>query len=437
MNWVESAGLAKFDLLGLKTLTAVDEILSQLLASRINAGLECFGDRKAFQLICAGKVLGTFQLESKGMRKHIEHMLPSNLSDLAALIALYRPGPMKHIRLYSDIKSGKVARVSLHQAIDHILDETYGIVIYQEQVMLIAQKLAGFSLSEADVLRKAMAKKDMNEMLVQKHRFLSGATANGVSHTLASSVFSTLARFADYGFNKSHAVAYSALAYITAHLKASFPLEFYAVNMTVEITTQSKMSELYYEAVAAGIQFAAPSVQKPLSKFKTGNGFIQFPLNSIKGIGSPVVNSISASRAQKPFASLADFCVRIDPRVVNKRVLKSLVSAGALDCFGQTRLQMLASLETISSCAKTKASHPALAAASDGSPATLAVLYEEYLLLGCYVSESPCKDGDSTEDTEASADAEPDTDSTLVTAAIVAQFGKQLILITSSARLEV
>ncbi len=385
------------------------------MASRVNVGLECFGGEKAFKLICGGRVLGTFQLESRGMKKHIKHVLPSSLNDLAALIALYRPGPMKHIKQYSDTKHGSAARVSLHQAVDHLLDETYGVVIYQEQVMLIAQKLAGYSLSEADVLRKAMAKKDMREMLVQRQRFVGGAVANGVKRALAASLFDGLARFADYGFNKSHALAYSALAYITAHLKASFPLEFYAANMSVEIGEQAKMSSLYYEAVSSGIKFVAPSVQAPFSKFKAGNGFIHFPLNAIKGIGEPVAASIAAARGSQPFADLTDFCVRVSPRAVTKRVFKSLIAAGAMDCFGASRRALMASLDAMARCAKSKkgrvdaSSDVGVGAKLDvgvgakldvGVDAKLDVgvdagnkpaasdstLYDEYLALGCYVS---------------------------------------------------
>ncbi|MFP3037989.1 MAG: DNA polymerase III subunit alpha [Candidatus Hodgkinia cicadicola] len=387
MNCLENVGLPKFDLLGLKTLTAVKEIIQQLINNRININLDCYNDDKSFQLICEGKVLGTFQLEGKGMNKHIKSIQPNNINELAALIALYRPGPLKHIKLYSDTKNKKISRISLHKAVDYILDETYGIVIYQEQVMLIAQKLAGYTLSEADILRKAMAKKDMNEMLVQKNRFVEGAVSKGIEHKLAIDIFNTLSHFADYGFNKSHAIAYSTLSYITSYLKANFPLEFYSVNMTTELSDSERISALYYDAIDSGIMFISPSVQMPINKFKVGNGFIQFPLNAIKGIGEPVVNSIYESKGKKRFNSLLDFYSKINYKIITNKIIKILILSGALDCFNQSRNQMLNSLdEMVVNCSKSKQNN---ILTHDNKPMTLSMLYEEYLLLGCYVSECP------------------------------------------------
>ncbi len=389
MNWVESAGLPKFDLLGLKTLTAIDQILEQLSLNRININLNVYNDEKTFKLICEGKVLGTFQLEGKGMSKHIKSMQPSNLNDLAALIALYRPGPMKHIKQYSDTKIGIADRIDLHQAVNHILDETYGIVIYQEQVMLIAQKLAGYTLSEADILRRAMAKKDMHEMLIQKKRFVEGSALNGIKSYTAIEIFNTLSRFADYGFNKSHAIAYSTLAYFTSYLKANFPLEFYAVNMSIEINEFERISALYYDAINMNIKFISPNVCMPINTFKVGNGLIYFPLNAIKGIGEPIANNIINIMGRKPFTSLYNFCLRMDDKIITKKIIKSLILSGALDCFKISRFRMLSLINEILTCIKTKQSNIILALKHSAHDLTLPLLYEEYLILGCYVSKCP------------------------------------------------
>ncbi|XXM93731.1 DNA polymerase III subunit alpha [Candidatus Hodgkinia cicadicola] len=387
MGWTDASGLSKFDLLGLKTLTVVDNILEMLATTRVGFNIASCDDLKTFKLIREGSLLATFQLESKGISKHVKHMLPSNLNDLAALIALYRPGPIQNIRLYSDTKNKLTPRRLIHASIDSVLDETHGIIIYQEQVMLIAQKLSGYSLAEADSLRKAMTKKNKAEMLAQQQRFVAGAIKAGVNKRLAADVFEALTRFADYGFNKSHAVAYAVLAHATAYLKANFTLEFYTVCLNAEIQASQEFAKLYYEALEHDVDFAPPNVQTPCREFKLNGGVIMFPLNAIRGIGLPIVDSIISSRAKTPFASLADFCLRASAKLITKRVLKALALAGALDCFGVSRAQMLTSLDELSKCVRTKAKPPALR--PDGNQPDLITLREECLLLGCYVSENP------------------------------------------------
>ncbi|XXM93493.1 DNA polymerase III subunit alpha [Candidatus Hodgkinia cicadicola] len=387
MGWTDASGLSKFDLLGLKTLTVVDNILEMLATTRVGFNIANCDDLKTFKLIREGSLLATFQLESKGISKHVKHMLPSSLNDLAALIALYRPGPIQNIRLYSDTKNKLTPRRLIHASIDSVLDETHGIIIYQEQVMLIAQKLSGYSLAEADSLRKAMTKKNKAEMLAHQQRFIAGAIKAGADNRLAANVFEVLTRFADYGFNKSHAVAYAVLAHTTAYLKANFTLEFYTVCLNAEIQESQEFAKLYYEALERDVDFAPPSVQTPCRAFKLNGGVIMFPLNAIKGIGLPIVDSIISSKAKTPFGSLADFCLRASSKLITKRVLKALVLAGALDCFELSRTQMLASLDEMSKCVKTKAMAPSLR--PDGRQPDLATLREECLLLGCYVSENP------------------------------------------------
>ncbi|PIM95861.1 DNA polymerase III subunit alpha [Candidatus Hodgkinia cicadicola] len=390
MNWVDSAGLPKFDLLGLKTLTAIDETIEYITINRIHIDLECYTDNKTFELICNGTVLGTFQLESQGMKEHIKHIRPSSIIDLTALIALYRPGPIKHIKLYSDAKWKRTKRTSLHKSIDYILDETYGIIIYQEQVMLIAQELAGYSLSEADVLRRVMAKKDRKEMSEQRTRFVNGVVANKIDHNLAREIFDTLLRFADYGFNKSHAVAYSSLAYLTSYLKANFPLEFYVANMNTEIMDLERVSALYYDAIDMGIKFLLPSVCLPVDKFIIGNNLIYFPLSVIKGLNDQIIDSINKSMNNKKFKNLLDFCIRSDAKIITKTVLKSLIYSGALDCFNISRKQLVSLINTIIICLTSKHDPNNLLGnytSNNNEEIPLALLYKEYLMLNCYVSK--------------------------------------------------
>ncbi|AUG91405.1 DNA polymerase III subunit alpha [Candidatus Hodgkinia cicadicola] len=386
MGWIDAAGLPKFDLLGLKTLTVVGGVLELLAINRIEPNIN-FKDEKTYSFISRGLLLATFQLESEGITKHVKHMKPSSLNDLAALIALYRPGPIQQIKLYSDIKHGRAKRAKIHSKIDSVLDDTYGIIVYQEQVMLIAQALSGYSLVEADELRKAMAKKNKSEMLAHTKRFIDGAAANGVDKQLAAGVFETLVRFADYGFNKSHAVAYAMLAYTTAYLKCNFTLEFYAVCLTVETNEANEITDLYYEALELEVEFAQPSVQAPYNEFKIINSVIQFPLSAIKNVPQTAISSIAASKTNKPFASLTDFCCKCDSNLITENVLRSLILGGAFDCFQLSRAKMVSNLKLIQDCIKFKTDISLIAL--DYCEPELATLYSEYCLIGCFVSENP------------------------------------------------
>lgn len=361
-------------------------MLELLAINRIEPNIN-FKDEKTYSFISRGLLLATFQLESEGITKHVKHMKPSSLNDLAALIALYRPGPIQQIKLYSDIKHGRAKRAKIHSKIDSVLDDTYGIIVYQEQVMLIAQALSGYSLIEADELRKAMAKKNRSEMLAHTKRFIDGAVANGVKEQLAAGVFETLMRFADYGFNKSHAVAYAMLAYTTAYLKCNFTLEFYAVCLTVETNEANEITDLYYEALKLEVEFAQPSVQAPYDEFKIVNSVIQFPLSAIKNVTQAAVSSIAASKTNRPFASLMDFCCKCDPKLITENVLRSLILSGALDCFKLSRDQMISNLKLIQNCIKLKTDINLIA--PDYCEPSLETLYNEYCLIGCFVSENP------------------------------------------------
>ncbi|MGP1916119.1 MAG: DNA polymerase III subunit alpha [Candidatus Hodgkinia cicadicola] len=389
MSWAEGVGLTKFDLLGLQTLTSLNDVLDEIHSKRLYVTLSHADDDETFQAICDGRVLNLFQLEGGGIKKQIEILQPSNMDDLAALVALYRPGPMKHIKLYSDVKHKRIPKSTLHKTVDHLLNKTYGIVIYQEQVMLIAQAFAGYTLPEADILRQAMAKKDKTEMAIQKTRFVRGAEGFNIPTEAALSVFDTLARFADYGFNKSHAIAYGILAYVTAYLKTHFPLEFYSINMTAELINQTKVSDLYYEARRAGVMFIGPNVKTSSLEFEIGNNYIQFPLNYVKGIGDTVANDIIEIRNKSNFKDIVEFCKSMNHKLVTKRVLRCLIHSGAFDCFEENRFRLLRSLNLLRDCVKTKKIFKLKVQKKLSKRAKWKLLHEEYLTLSCYVSSLP------------------------------------------------
>ncbi|WP_455479993.1 DNA polymerase III subunit alpha [Bartonella sp. B23] len=349
MKCVEQAGLVKFDFLGLKTLTilkmAVDFVARKgIKIDLLNIPLN---DKVTYSMMARGETIGVFQVESSGMRKALIGMKPDRIEDIIALVALYRPGPMENIPTYNARKHGDEEIASIHPKIDHLVKETQGVIVYQEQVMQIAQELAGYSLGEADLLRRAMGKKIHKEMQKQRTRFVNGAVAGGVDKDQANTIFDLLAKFADYGFNKSHAAAYAIVSYQTAYMKAHHPVEFLAASMTYDMTNTDKLNDFRREALRLGIKVIAPSVQTSHRIFEVGDNCIYYSLAAIKGVGEAVVDHIVACRGNKPFKDLEDFCERIDPRIVNKRAMESLVCAGAFDCFHITREILLANLEIL------------------------------------------------------------------------------------------
>ncbi|WP_354688126.1 DNA polymerase III subunit alpha [Candidatus Liberibacter africanus] len=349
MKWVEKAGLVKFDFLGLKTLTLLQKSLD-LLSQRgidVDFSLIPFDDRETYNLLTTKGTLGIFQLESSGMRQALEGMQPDCIEDIIALVSLYRPGPIDNIAVYNNRKNRKEKIVSIHPLIDPILKETQGVIIYQEQVMQIAQLLSGYSLSEADVLRRAMGKKIKEEMDQQKERFVSGASKNGISRTMAVNIFELLAKFADYGFNKSHAAAYAVISYRTAWMKAHYPVEFLAASMTLDMDNVERIKKFCQDARQFNIQIIPPSVRTSCVNFEVGENCIYYSLAAIKGVGTTTAHHIMEARADKPFDSLEDFCSRVDSKQLNRRVLESLVFSGALDFFGYSRAQLLQSIDNI------------------------------------------------------------------------------------------
>ncbi|WP_336279349.1 DNA polymerase III subunit alpha [Bartonella sp. CB175] len=349
MKYVEQAGLVKFDFLGLKTLTVLKMAVNFVARKGIKINLSHIplDDEAAYTMMARGETVGVFQVESSGMRKALIGMVPDRIEDIIALLALYRPGPMENIPTYNARKHGEEEIASIHPKIDHLIRETQGVIVYQEQVMQIAQVLSGYSLGEADLLRRAMGKKIHKEMQQQRTRFVEGAVSGGVDKDQANMIFDLLAKFADYGFNKSHAAAYAIVSYQTAYMKAHYPVEFLAASMTYDMTNTDKLNDFRREALRLGIKIVAPCVQTSHRVFEVGEHCIYYSLSAIKGVGESVVDHIVACRGDKIFKDIEDFCERIDPRIVNKRAMESLICAGALDCFNIAREVLLQNIGTL------------------------------------------------------------------------------------------
>jgi DNA polymerase-3 subunit alpha len=348
MKWVEQAGLVKFDFLGLKTLTVLTTAVKLLALRGITVDLANlpFDDPKTYEMLARGETVGVFQVESAGMRKALVEMKADRIEDLIALVALYRPGPMENIPKYCRIKLGQERADYPHPKLEPILAETHGIIVYQEQVMQVAQLLSGYSLGEADLLRRAMGKKIKAEMDAQRVRFTTGAVERGLPEAKANEIFDLLAKFADYGFNKSHAAAYAVVSYQTAYLKANHPVEFLAASMTLDLSNTDKLAEFRRDAERLGITVEAPSINRSGVFFDVRDGAIRYALAAIRGVGQEAVASLVAAReAGGPFRDLADVARRIDPRRMNKRTLEALIAAGAFDCVEPDRARAHAALD--------------------------------------------------------------------------------------------
>ncbi|MTI16671.1 DNA polymerase III subunit alpha [Rhodobacteraceae bacterium RKSG542] len=349
MKWVEQAGLVKFDFLGLKTLTVIDTAISLIKRRGIDIDMSTvpLEDKPTYRLLAAGETVGVFQLESQGMRRAIAGMRPDVFEDIIALVALYRPGPMDNIPIYNAVKHGEQEPDYLHPLLEPILKETNGIIVYQEQVMQIAQVLSGYSLGEADLLRRAMGKKIASEMEIQRARFVEGASKNGIETSQSGMIYDLVAKFANYGFNKSHAAAYALVAYHTAWLKANYPVEFLAGIMTLDLGNTDKLGDFRQEALRMGIEVVPPSVNLSTVHFDVQDGKIIYALGAIKGVGEHAVEHIVEVRGDKPFKDIADFANRVNARVVNKRTLENLIAAGAFDELNPNRAQLLEGLDRI------------------------------------------------------------------------------------------
>jgi len=349
MKWVEQAGLVKFDFLGLKTLTVIDTAVALIAQKGVSvdmAGLP-MDDPATYRLLAAGETVGVFQLESQGMRRAIAGMKPDRFEDIIALVALYRPGPMDNIPVYNAVKHGEQEPDYLHPLLEPILTETNGIIVYQEQVMQIAQVLSGYSLGEADLLRRAMGKKIASEMEIQRARFVDGAVERGIDKGQAGTIFDLVAKFANYGFNKSHAAAYALVSYQTAWLKANHPVEFMAASMTLDLGNTDKLSDFCVEARRMGIEVLPPSVNHSGVHFTVEDGKIRYAMGAIKGVGEHAVEHIIEMRGDRPYKSVGDFASRISARQLNKRTLENLIHAGAFDTLEPNRARLAAGIDRI------------------------------------------------------------------------------------------
>jgi len=354
MKWVEQAGLVKFDFLGLKTLTVLDTAVRLLRRRAVEIDLLqiALDDANTYEILARGETVGIFQVESQGMRRALVDMRPDRFEDLIALVALYRPGPMANIPTYCARKLGQEQIEYWHPKLEPILAPTYGIITYQEQVQQIARDMAGYSLAEADLLRRAMGKKIKSEMDAQRGRFLSGATERGVDKATANTIFDACAKFAEYGFNKSHSAPYALLTYQTAYMKANYPVEFIAASMTLDMNNTDKLAEFRAEADRLGIKLDPPAINRSHVTFEVDGNTIHYALGALKGVGTQAVEAIVAARADRSFADLPDFAARMNPRAMNKRVLESLVAAGAFDELEKNRARSFAAVDKILAAAQ-------------------------------------------------------------------------------------
>ncbi|HET7874016.1 MAG TPA: DNA polymerase III subunit alpha [Methylomirabilota bacterium] len=349
MGPIEKLGLLKMDFLGLKTLTVLTDAARLVRESR-GVALEVdalpLDDPKTYQLLTEAKTFGVFQLESAGMRDALRRLRPQRIEDIIAMVALYRPGPMDLIDEFIARKHGRSPIAYEHPAMERHLQETYGIMVYQEQVMRLAADLAGFTLGEADTLRKAMGKKDRELMARQREKFLAGSKANKIDGRKAERIWDLIEKFAGYGFNRSHAACYALVAYQTAYLKANYPVEFMAALLTSEMDKTDKIVQYIEESRAMGLRVEPPDVNLSGAKFTVAGEAVHFGLAAVKNVGVTAIESIVRAREEGGrFAALEEFCARVDLRLVNRRVLESLIKAGAMDGLGQTRAGLLAGLD--------------------------------------------------------------------------------------------
>ena len=429
MKWVEQAGLVKFDFLGLKTLTVIQNAIEQIHAggrdlhtgadgarlydpaegAQNQINLIPLDDEKTYSLYAAAKTVAVFQVESSGMMDALKRMKPTCIEDIVALVALYRPGPMENIPTYCEVKNGLREIESVHPLIDHILEETQGIIVYQEQVMQIAQVMAGYSLGGADLLRRAMGKKIKEAMDAERPKFEKGAAENGVDKKKATEVFDLLEKFANYGFNKSHAAAYAVVSYQTAWLKANHPVEFMAGVMNCDIHLTEKLA-VYFEEVkkALKLPYVPPCVNRSGAAFQVVDGALVYALGALKNVGLDAMRLVVEGRGDKPFVTLFDFARRVELKRVGKRPLEMMARAGAFDILDPNRRRVFDSLDALvqysAAIWQQKTSdqvslfgdagedlpEPRLSPAQDWLPAER--LSEEFRAIGFYLSGHPLDD---------------------------------------------
>lgn len=404
MGSVEAVGLLKFDFLGLKTLTIIDKTLRFLKQQGRELDISDIplDDEKTFSLLSSGESTGIFQLESAGMRDILVKMHPNVIEDLIALVALYRPGPIGSgmIDEFIKRKKGEVPIEYDLPELSDVLAETYGIILYQEQVMMIANKIAGFSMAQADVLRKIMGKKKPDEMAKQKEGFVEGAVAKGIPERKAVALFELIAKFAEYGFNKSHSAAYGYVAYQTAYLKAHYPVEFMTANLSADMGDTDRIVTLIEECRKAGIEVMPPDMNESDREFKIVGSSIRFGLEAVKGVGSSAIEIMISERSKAPFATFEEFISRVDGKKVNKKVIESLIKSGAFDSLYAARglnrfIARATAAETVLNPAKSQNGGMSLFGEPESSAASQPIWDEAMLLgyekdaLGFFVSGHP------------------------------------------------
>ncbi len=408
----ENAGLVKFDLLGLKTLTVINKTISLLKDKKIELDINKIklNDKKIFELLSLGHTVGLFQLESAGMRDALVNMKPNKFEDIIALVALYRPGPMSNIPIYNQCKHGVKEPDYLHPKLKKILEPTYGVIIYQEQVMQIAQELSGFSAGEADILRRAMGKKKRVELEKQKERFVNGAAKNGIPKDKSTFIFKKIEPFAEYGFNKSHAAAYAMIAYQTAYLKTYYPNEFIAASMSNELSNTDKLSEFFEELKRLNIQVQSPCVNECYADFIPKENTLFYALGAIKNVGYEAINQLVQEREKNgKFKSISDFINRVNPKNINKLQLEGLVRAGAFDSIFKNRKVLFKNIPNIIQNSKTifenKIQNQTSLFTEEGQKVSYLIqdkntsgwsrsetLSKEFESIGFYISDHPLKD---------------------------------------------
>ncbi|WP_273128554.1 DNA polymerase III subunit alpha [Metabacillus sp. HB246100] len=386
MDYLEDLGLLKMDFLGLRNLSLIENIKKLILQVEGNSAPVAnmsYQDQSTFSLLAAGDTTGVFQLESEGMRSVLKRLQPSSLEDIVAVNALYRPGPMENIPLFIDRKHHRVKIAYLHQALEPILKNTYGVIVYQEQIMEIASQIAGFSLGEADLLRRAVGKKKKEVLDAERTHFVEGCKGNGFSEEIANEVYDLIVKFANYGFNRSHAVAYSMIAYQLAYLKANYPLYFYTALLTSAIGNDEKIAQYIREVKQKGFDLLPPSINNSAFPFLVEKGAIRFSLAAVKSVGVAAIKEIFKARRQKSFGDLFDFCIRVNLKIVNRRTMEQLVLSGAMDEFEIDRASLLASLDVA-------IEHAELMKPSDENQFDL-FIEEEFMLKPKYIEVEPFK----------------------------------------------
>ena len=349
MGPIEKLGLLKMDFLGLRTLTVLANTVALIKESRgvtIDLDAVPLDDTKSYEMLSEAKTFGVFQLESSGMRDALRGLRPERLEDVIAIVSLYRPGPMELIPDFINRRHGRAKVTYEHPAMEKFTQETYGIMVYQEQIMQIASEMAGFSMGEADTLRRAMGKKDRDLMAQQREKFVKGCADRQIQKANAVRVWDLMEKFAGYGFNKSHAAAYALVAYQTAYFKANYPVEFMAALLTSEMGDTDKIVKYIEECRAMGLRVEPPNVNESVARFSVAGDTIRFGLAAIKNVGEAAMESILETRRREgPFKSLDDFCARVDLRLINRRVIESLIKSGAFDGLGLSRAHLMTALD--------------------------------------------------------------------------------------------